>query len=110
MSDIYLNKVNMMWNRVGFKSIRTLSSWVDNLKHRLDQLNLWAADPINNLKCTFLNRLFRPECFLTAIHQGTSRDNNQDFNKLKLQTNVLKKLYWESDLPPCNEGAYVFGF
>jgi len=23
---------------------------------------------------------------------------------------VLKKLYWEQDLPPVKEGAYVFGF
>ena len=31
-------------------------------------------------------------------------------NKLTVQTDVLKKLYWEADLPPCKEGAYVFGF
>lgn len=30
---------------------------------------------------------------------------------LTIQTDVLKKLYWEADLPPCKEGqgAYVFG-
>lgn len=31
-------------------------------------------------------------------------------NKLTIQTDVLKKLYWEPDLPPVKEGAYVFGF
>lgn len=31
-------------------------------------------------------------------------------NKLIIQTDVLKKIYWEADLQPVKEGAYVFGF
>lgn len=33
-------------------------------------------------------------------------------NQLIIYTEVLKKLYWEPDLPPAKEGsgAYVFGF
>jgi len=54
--------------------------------------------------------LFNPESFLTAIQQIYSREKEQELNKLGIQTDVLKKLYWEQDLPPCKEGAYVFGF
>jgi dynein heavy chain len=47
---------------------------------------------------------------LTAIQQVFSRANQQELNKLTIQTDVQKKLYWEPDLPPVKEGAYVFGF
>jgi dynein heavy chain len=57
-----------------------------------------------------LNRLFNPESFLTAIQQIYSREKEQELNKLTIQTDVLKKLYWEQDLPPCKDGAYVWGF
>jgi len=58
---------------------------------------------------TFLNRLFNPQSFLTAIKQVYAREKQQELNKLTIQTDVLKKLYWEPDLPPVKEGAYVFG-
>lgn len=57
-----------------------------------------------------MNRLFNPQSFLTAIKQQFARDKEYELNKLTIQTDVLKKLYWEADLPPCKEGAYVFGF
>jgi dynein heavy chain len=59
---------------------------------------------------TFINRLFNPQSFLTAIKQVFARDKQQELNKLTVQTDVLKKYYWEPDLPPVKEGAYVFGF
>ena len=67
MKAIYLNRVPAIWTKYGFVSTRALSSWLDNLKQRLDQLNLWKDDPVTTPKCTFLNRLFNPESFLTAI-------------------------------------------
>jgi len=110
MNSIFFNKVPAPWAKYGFVSTRTLASWLDNLKQRLDQLNLWKDDPVTTPKCTFLNRLFNPESFLTAIMQIYSREKEQELNKLTIQTDVLKKLYWEADLPLCKEGAYVFGF
>lgn len=110
MQCIYLNKVPPLWAKYAFVSTRSLGSWLDNLKQRLDQLNLWKDDPVTTPKVTFLNRLFNPESFLTAIQQIFSREKEQELNKLTIQTDVLKKLYWEPDLPVCKEGAYVFGF
>ena len=67
MNSIFLNKVPAPWEKYAFVSKRTLGSWLDNLKQRLDQLNMWKDDPVSTPKCTFLNRLFNPESFLTAI-------------------------------------------
>jgi len=58
----------------------------------------------------FINRLFNPQSFLTATKQIFSKEKQAELNKLDIQTDVLKKLYWEPDLPPIKEGAYVFGF
>jgi len=110
MNDIYMNRVPAPWTKVSFTSQRGLGSWLDNLKARLDQLNAWKDDPVNIPKVTFLNRLFNPESFLAAIKQVYSGEKQLELNKLTVQTDVLKKIYWEADLPPIKEGAYVFGF
>lgn len=109
MAAVYLNKVPAPWAKLAFPSTRGLGSWLDNLRHRLDQLNQWKEDPVKTPPVTFLNRLFNPQSFLTAIKQVYAREKQQELNKLTIQTDVLKKLYWEPDLPAVKEGAYVFG-
>jgi len=112
MNSIFLNKVPAGWAKYAFPSTRGLGSWLDNLRQRLEQLNLWKEQPEKIPLVTFLNRLFNPQSFLTAIKQVYARANEKELNKLVIQTDVLKKLYWEQDLPPIKEGAgaYVFGF
>lgn len=109
MNAIALNRIPAPWDKVGFTSQRGLGSWLDNLKARLDQLNTWKDDPVNIPKVTFLNRLFNPQSFLAAIKQVYAGEKQLELNKLTVQTDVMKKLYWEADLPPIKEGAYVFG-
>jgi len=59
----------------------------------------------------FLNRLFNPQSFLTAIKQVASREFGYELNKLYIKTDMQKKFYEEADqLPPLKEGAYTFGF
>jgi len=64
---------------------------------------------MNIPKVVFLNRLFNPNSFLTAIKQVYSRKNKAELNKLYIQTDVLKYFYYQSELPTCKDGAYVFG-
>jgi dynein heavy chain len=110
MDAIFLDKVPESWAKLAYASTRGLGSWLDNLKHRLDQLNLWKEDPAKVPTVIFLNRLFNPQSFLTAIKQVYAREKQQELNRLYIQTEITKKLYWEQDLPPVKEGAYVFGF
>jgi len=95
MQSIFLNKVPATWEKYAYPSSRTLASWLTNLKQRLDQLNIWKDDPNKGLGVCFLNRLFNPQSFLTAIKQQFARDKEYELNKLTIQTDVLKKLYWE---------------
>jgi dynein heavy chain len=66
MNSIFFNDVPASWAKYAFPSSRGLGSWLDNLKHRLDQLNLWKENPQGIPAVTFINRLFNPASFLTA--------------------------------------------
>ena len=73
MQSIYLNRLNPKWSKFSFTSTRGLGSWLDNLKQRLEQLNLWKESPEKMPNVTFINRLFNPKSFLTAIKQVYAR-------------------------------------
>lgn len=60
MTAIYMNKVPVSWTNIGFVSVRALGSWLDNLRQRLEQLNIWKEDPTKTPTVTFINRLFNP--------------------------------------------------
>jgi dynein heavy chain len=113
MNNIFTNKVPSQWMDLSFESTRGLSSWLSNLKQRLDQLNAWKDEPTRNPNVTWLNRLKNPQSFLTAIKQVYARKNTLELNKLFIQTDILKKLYWDESLQgsqgQAREGSYIFG-
>jgi len=45
MNAIFMNEIPASWAKFAFPSSRGLGSWLDNLKQRLDQLNLWKENP-----------------------------------------------------------------
>jgi hypothetical protein len=48
---------------------------------------------------------------MTSIKQIFSREHKIELNKTDIQTDILKKMYWEQDLPSDpKDGAYIFGF
>jgi dynein heavy chain len=46
MNSIAMNRVPATWEKYGFATTRALASWLENLRHRLDQLNIWKEDPV----------------------------------------------------------------
>ena len=67
MGEIFINKVPVTWMKYSFQSTRSLGSWLDNIKQRLEQLNSWKEDPTKEPYITFINRLYNPQSFLTAV-------------------------------------------
>ena len=113
MESMFLDNVPPTWRALAFPSIRGLGSWLDNLSARLLQLNAWKEDPVNIPKVVYLNRLFNPQSFLTAIKQIVGQHNQWELNKLIIQTEVTKKTIEQvepipKDKPPT--GAFVIGF
>lgn len=110
--NIRLDRVPPQWKKIAYPSERALISWTENIKARIDQMNLWKDDPTKIPKVVFINRLINPSSFLTAIKQVFCRETMQELNKTTIQTDVLKKMYYEQDLPELRktDGALVFGF
>jgi len=113
MNSIYLNKVPASWAKFSFETTRSLSSWLSNIKQRLDQLNAWKDDPSKEPLVTFINRLYNPQSFFTAIKQIVSKERAIELNKLYIETTPLKKMYWETaELPAkksADAGCFTFG-
>jgi dynein heavy chain len=88
MGEIFINKVPSTWMKLSFETTRSLGSWLDNIKQRLEQLNYWKEDPTREPYITFINRLYNPQSFLTAVKQVTARRDNIELNKLYIMTEV----------------------
>ena len=84
MQEIFINKVPSTWLKLSFTTPRSLASWWDNIKQRLEQLNSWKEDPTKEPYITHINRLYNPQSFLTAVKQVTSRRDTIELNKLNI--------------------------
>lgn len=109
MNDIFMNRVPKVWAKVSFESTRNLGAWLDNIKQRLEQLNAWKEVPDKEPAITFINRLYNPQSFLTAVKQIMSREKSIELNRLYIVTEIQKKMYWEVNDLQKREGAFVFG-
>merc|ERR1719387_2836845 len=93
MGQIFNNKVPTAWMKYSFETTRGLGSWLDNIKQRLEQLNAWKDAPEKEPGITFINRLYNPRSFLTAVKQVMSREKSLELNKLYIQTDIQKKIF-----------------
>lgn len=100
MDDIMFNRMPGEWAKHSWMTTRGLNSWLDNMKQRLEMLNQWKDDPtvINKTIC-FLNRLYKPNSFLTAIKQVCAQKTGQGLNKLYIQTDIQKRMHWDPEVP-----------
>merc|ERR1712037_677975 len=105
--SIFINRVPTTWRKYSFETTRNLGSWLDNIKQRLEQLSSWKDDPTKEPYITFINRLYNPQSFLTAVKQVTARRDTVELNKLYIQTEVQKKMYWEAGELPKKQFSVV---
>jgi len=67
IDSIFINRVPANWTKLAYSSKRGLASWFINLVKRIDQLKLFADNPLEIPKVVMISRLFNPQSFLTAI-------------------------------------------
>merc|ERR1711871_266331 len=97
------------WAKLAWPSQRNLSTWLNNLEKRLDQLNGWVENPDQIPKVVWISGLINPQSFLTAIMQQAAQLNSWELDKLYIQTDVTKKSIEEVDTTS-KDGCYVNGF
>jgi len=88
IESIRLDRVPPKWIAEGFLSSRKLASWLKSLVHRIDQYKIFSDDPSNPnpLKIVFINRLFNPLSYLTAIKQVHAQKVGGELDKLTIFT------------------------
>jgi len=86
---LLLYRVPEQWQK--YESIRTLLPWITNLSYRIEQLNHWKDNPAVAPKILYLNYLFNPQAFLTAIKQTEAQRSKVELNKLYIQTEITGK-------------------
>jgi dynein heavy chain len=60
LDALNLEKIPESWKKLVYPTKRFLSSFLDNLSRRIDQLTAWKDDPQNIPKVTRINMLFNP--------------------------------------------------
>lgn len=59
------NKVPELWATYAYPSLKPLSSWIENLKERIEFLRMWLAK--GKRSAYWLPAFFFPQGFLTAL-------------------------------------------
>jgi dynein heavy chain len=108
-SCLFLDRVPPTWNKNAWPSKRGLTSWLANLLQRLQQLEEWTQNPMEIPKVTWLAGLIIPQSFLTALCQVSAQKNQQELDKLLVQTDVSKKMSAGAIDSPARDGAYISG-
>jgi dynein heavy chain len=88
MSQKFLDdKVPPQWEKVGYPSLKPLSSWVNDFIHRVNFLSKWLYEgPPNSF---WVSCFFFPQGFMTASLQTHARKTMTPIDALQFKTNVL---------------------
>ena len=81
---IKLYKVPPKWIKEGFATERRLPSWIESYKLRNSQYKLMEEGIIP--KIVYINRLFNPLSYLTAIRQVSAFTNETELDKIYIST------------------------
>lgn len=113
--SLYNQRVPPEWIKKGFASKYGLSDWKKSLEGRIKQLKAFEEGEATVPKVVFINRLFNPLSYLTAIRQISARKQAQELDSLDIQTEPSNYYLNEPCDPntfqfPENKGIPVYGF
>lgn len=87
-NDFLNNKVPQMWVKVGYPSLKPLSSWVPDLILRLEFITDWLY---NGPPATYwLPAFFFPQGFMTATLQAYARKTSTPIDTLAFKTHIME--------------------
>ena len=107
-NSLYLGRVPVSWSKLAYPSLRSFSSWMDNLIARAGQLQSWVEEPASIPLVVQITYMFNPQSFLTAIMQKTAQKQKLELDKLVIQTDVTRKTVEQTDTR-ARDGAYIYG-
>jgi len=105
-NSIYLNKVPSLWEAKAYPSLKSLSSWVDDLIARIDFLQQWIDNGIPNV--FWISGFFFPQAFLTGTLQNFARKYVISIDSLSFDFRVIDQPYNLITKKP-EDGCYIRG-
>jgi dynein heavy chain len=107
---ISTQRVPQQWIDDGFSTNRKLPTWLQSIDLRIQQYKLFEAENAPP-KIVFINRLFNPLSYLTAIRQSSAQKSGLELDKLIIITEPtsidLRNQKDGIQLP--KEGSLVYG-
>jgi dynein heavy chain len=74
--DLLLNRVPKNWQKVSYPSLKPLSSWMKDLKLRINFLKDWLTD--GSVMSFWMSSFFFPQGFLTGVLQEFARQPEKE--------------------------------
>ncbi|GIQ83671.1 dynein heavy chain, partial [Kipferlia bialata] len=110
-SDLFNNKVPASWSTT-FLSAKSLSTWVQDLKARIVQIQAWANN--GPPRVMWLGGLTFPTAYLTALLQQAARQRECAIDSLTWDFEVTNAIDPVRDIKPSmvlglGQGAYISG-
>jgi len=81
------NKVPVLWEAVGYPSLKPLKTWVVDLIHRIEFISNWLYN--GPPKSYWLSAFFFPQGFMTAALQTYARKTATPIDTLSFKTYVM---------------------
>ncbi|RHY34017.1 hypothetical protein DYB32_001198 [Aphanomyces invadans] len=106
--SLFLDKVPTAWEAVAYPSNRSLSPWLADLEHRINQLQEWSSSASELPLVIWISGLFNPQSFLTAILQSMAKKNSVELDKLQIVTDITKRMLDSLDAPS-RDGQFIYG-
>lgn len=108
---ISTDRVPEQWINDGFSTNRKLLPWLVSIELRIQQLKQFETENAPP-KIVFVNRLFNPLSYLTAIRQNFAQKSNLELDKLNIvtePTSIDLRVQKDSITLP-KDGILIYGF
>ena len=108
LQKIYDNKIPSNIEKVSYPSVKSFTSWFNDLLERLKFMQKWIDEGIP--KTFWISGFFFTQSFLTGILQNYARKSMIPIDELQFSFEIMTDLgqYNLNESP--NDGCYVYGF
>ena len=106
-NSLFDNLVPIMWEDVGFLSLKPLASWVQDLNDRIKFLTDWIEG--GTPAVFWISGFFFPQAFLTGTLQNYARKHIIAINELSYQFKIYDDISPQDVKEKPEDGCYVYG-
>jgi len=106
-TSLHDNQVPKMWASKGHLSLKPLSSWIGDLKERVEFLNNWINH--GTPKVFWISGFYFPQAFITGTLQNYARKHVVAIDKLSFEFKIKDDLLYKDVVDKPEDGCYVWG-